>query len=134
MTPCKSKDGETSCPDPAVRTVFWPGETTVSCDRHFKGQQKIASVMGFALDSRLIPEEVIGTLDLVLVAWKAIISQPGPHLQPLQISVETGRKLIDRLEWADLVMVAADHAIATCGLEQSTEQLAEAVKNYRGVK
>lgn len=35
---------------------------------------------------------------------------------------------------ADLVMVAADHAVAVCGLEQSSEQLAEAVKNYRGVK
>lgn len=57
MTQCASKDGETPCPDPAVRTVFWPGKTTVSCDRHFKGQQRIASVMGFTVDSRPIVED-----------------------------------------------------------------------------
>lgn len=55
---CKSVEEKgVPCPEAATVTVFWPGQTTVSCDRHHQGQQKIASVMGFTLDSSPLVEE-----------------------------------------------------------------------------
>lgn len=53
MTKCKSKEkGGELCAADATFTVFWPGQTTESCDRHFIGQKRIAQTMGFALDAR----------------------------------------------------------------------------------
>ena len=54
MTKCKSVEKGLQCVAAATVTVFWPGQTTQSCDRHFLGQKRIAQVMGFALDSREI--------------------------------------------------------------------------------
>ena len=31
---------------PAKYTVFWPGQTVHTCQEHFDGLQKVASVMG----------------------------------------------------------------------------------------
>ena len=54
---CKSNDKDKPCGQPATWTVFWPGRTTESCDRHYQGQQRIAEAMGFALDARPIVAE-----------------------------------------------------------------------------
>lgn len=51
---CKSCDKEVQCTGQATFEVFWPGKTTVACDRHHLGMQRIAGAMGFALDSRPI--------------------------------------------------------------------------------
>lgn len=57
MTKCKSKEkGGELCAADATVTVFWPGQTTESCDRHHQGQQRVAEVMGFTLDSRPMVE------------------------------------------------------------------------------
>lgn len=53
---CKAFDKEAPCTAEATFTVFWPGQETVSCDRHHEGQQRIAGFMGFALSSRPIPK------------------------------------------------------------------------------
>lgn len=55
MTKCKSneKDG-VQCAADATFTVFWPGQTTESCDRHHRGQLNVAQAMGFEVDSRPI--------------------------------------------------------------------------------
>jgi hypothetical protein len=55
---CKSHDrGGVACTDKATWTVFWPGQTTESCDRHYQGQLRVAGAMGFALDARPIPPD-----------------------------------------------------------------------------
>ena len=57
MTTCKSKEKGEQCTADATVTVFWPGQTTESCDRHHQGQLNVAQTMGFALDSRPIVDE-----------------------------------------------------------------------------
>jgi hypothetical protein len=55
---CKSFDkGDVPCPEQATVTVFWPGKTTESCDRHYQGQLRIAAAMGFSLDARPIEKD-----------------------------------------------------------------------------
>lgn len=54
---CKSNGKDGPCKKNATETVFWPGQTTVSCDEHLKKQQAIANAMGFALDSRPLDED-----------------------------------------------------------------------------
>ncbi len=55
MIKCQSHEADgDQCVADATVTVFWPGQTTESCDRHFKGQLAVADAMGFRLDSREI--------------------------------------------------------------------------------
>ncbi len=58
---CQSFDKEQPCKEDATMTVFWPGKTTESCERHYQGQLRIAGFMGFALDARPIPMPSEGT-------------------------------------------------------------------------
>jgi len=62
---CNSCDkGDVPCTEQATMTVFWPGKTTESCDRHYQRQLQIAEAMGFPLDARPIhsdPEHQSGT-------------------------------------------------------------------------
>lgn len=51
---CKSSDKEGQCEAEATIEVFWPGKTTVACDRHAQGMLRLASVMGFTCDARPI--------------------------------------------------------------------------------
>lgn len=53
---CKAFDKEAPCTAEATFTVFWPGQETVSCDRHHAHQQRIAGFMGFSLSSRPLIE------------------------------------------------------------------------------
>lgn len=49
---CKSHDKDMQCQAEATVTVFWPGQTTVACDRHAQGIARVASAMGFNVDTR----------------------------------------------------------------------------------
>ncbi len=60
MQTCRSHEKGKVCEAPATFTVFWPGQTTVACDRHAEGMERIASAMGFPLDKRRIGAEETG--------------------------------------------------------------------------
>lgn len=54
---CKSFDkGDVPCEAEATVTVFWPGKTTVACDRHHGSIVQIAEAMGFPVDCRPLSE------------------------------------------------------------------------------
>lgn len=54
---CKQMVKDVQCQNEATLDVFWPGQATQQCREHEQKLQALASVMGFALESRLIEPE-----------------------------------------------------------------------------
>lgn len=55
---CKQNVKGAQCQNVATVEVFWPGQTTQQCAEHEDALKRLASFMGFSLESRPLPVEV----------------------------------------------------------------------------